>query len=103
MLNKFIDSDKITDHHIVVTVFGSAKAPCILGKAYGQPDEKLQWFMIGNTKDGRGFMVGNGYSLSDTHNSIQDIVDQTIDMGYQVQVYEQHEWRQALLWLIDNA
>lgn len=97
-----IKTSEITKKHLVVAIIEGE--PCILGKAFGQLDECLSFFVLADRNiEGNCITVGNGYGYSEEENSIQAMVEFAIKDRQKVEVFQQKDWKQALQWLIDNA
>lgn len=84
----------ITEKHIVVAV--GKGYPRILSKDYSQHFSELTFLNIADE-----FVTGNG--VSGVGSSIKEKVEWCIKDGYNVAVFKQQDWKQALQWLIDNA
>ena len=89
----FILTSKITTKYIVVG-FNLKNNPVILtNEKYGIEKYKL-------TLVNSGFTRNNGYG---TFESIQELVEYFLDLGWKLEVFHEKDWKKALQWLIDNA
>lgn len=90
----------ITCKHLIVAVLYNK--PCILGKGYYEGDEDLS-FLILNNAGKNNITTGNGHSFTSKQYNPQLMVEEVMNRGYKVAVYEQEDWRDALKWLMDNV
>ena len=86
-------TNKITNKHIVVGI-DLYKHPVILTNGnYNTKNYKLTLF-------NNGFTRNNGYGVFE---SIQELVEYYLDSGWNIEVFHEKDWKEALQWLIDNA
>ena len=99
-----ISTADITWNHVVVAIIN--EKPCLLGKGYDEPAEKLSFRIIGSDDkeaDTATGTFGNGWDFNNKANTPQLMVEQALNLKHKVAVFESEHWRQALQWLIDNS
>ena len=88
-------TSEITVNHIVLGILDKKPALLYLGN-YGIQQNGYSFKSISN-----GLLNENGWSYND--NTITQAVDTGIKNGWEIEVFEEKDWKKALQWLIDNA
>lgn len=88
--------------HIVVAIIDGR--PTILGKGYHELNEQLSFLILGTDESYENTITrGNGYSYTSKDDNVEKMILQAMNNGNKLEVFEKQDWRQALLWLINNA
>lgn len=86
-------TSKITSSHIVVGL-NLNNLPVILTNE-NYHIEKYKLTLVNN-----GFTRNNGYGAFE---SIRELVEYYIALGWKLEVFHEKDWKKALQWLIDNV
>lgn len=85
----------VTEDHIVVGLDKSKEPFLLQRKSYDAPD-KYKWVCVD-----KGLSKAN--ALIRIEGKLYDAISQSLKDGFEISAFERDQWREAFLWLMENA